>query len=51
MGWPIWVSMVAQAPVTVTVLIIEVQKPTYHGVFSRQINAKHIDRYLRGEIP
>lgn len=45
--WP----LLMQIPVTVLLIVLECRHPTYHGVLSRRINSRNIERYLRGEIP
>ena len=43
--------LLAQIPVTILIILLECRLPTYHGVLSRSINSRNIDRYLNGEIP
>lgn len=43
--------LLAQIPVTILLIVMECRHATYHGVLSRRINSRNIERYLRGEIP
>jgi hypothetical protein len=45
-----WFAYSLQLLVTAGVLIHDVMQPSGHGVVSRRINRKNIDRYLSGEI-
>jgi len=44
-----WIAYTAALPVTADVIAVGLTRPWYHGVWARQINARHIDRYLAGE--
>jgi len=45
----IWQVCVPQMAVTGLLILIEIRKPYYHGVFARQLNPM-IDQYLDGDI-
>ena len=47
----IWLKgvLMVQIPVTVTVILIEMFSPRYHGIMSKRIN-KRLDDYLNEEI-
>ena len=45
----IFENFIFQLPITFFLIIKEVFKPTYHGIYSLKIN-KEIDKYLAGEI-
>ncbi len=44
---PLWLVISVQGLVTVSIIVLAMRRPSYHGVFSRRLNP-HIDEYLRG---
>lgn len=43
------VPLFNQLPVTFVLILRSIRQPSYHGVFARQWNRRHLDAYLRGE--
>lgn len=46
-----WAHVLAiQLPLTAVLILLEMRKPRYHGIFSTRINRRHLDAYLHGEV-
>jgi len=41
--------LLLQCPVTAFLILQEMRRSTYHGIFARQVNKDGLDGYLRGE--